>query len=339
MKKFCSCLYISLLIILSACSSRPATSATPAPTIQAMLRSAKPIKIGDFPIPSSTTQPTAPPSNGPIPPPPSPPVSPPPPPASPSICQATPHPGFSEGGSRYCLPDELLYPGVDCRCAPGQKIHKAKCQPGNPNHYVVCDKYGIQCGDLRYCHAKPIIYLYPSLPTIVTIILHVPGTIPVSEPHYPAEGWHNVLAMPDSQLLYQNSWYPYLYYESELDKVNPPQAGYVIRTADLQSTFTVVLAQLGLNQKEIHDFAEYWVPKLQAYDKPYVFFTILDPVEKNRIDHVEIMPKPQTRIEISAYFKFLNAPEKVPPLTLPTRPILRSGFTMVEWGGIIEHFK
>jgi hypothetical protein len=62
----------------------------------------------------------------------------------------------------------------------------------------------------------------------------------------------------------------------------------------------------------------------------------LDEQEKERIDHVEITPKPDTRIEYLFYFKGLQNFNNIKALELPKYP-QRIGFTEVEWGGTIDN--
>ncbi|HUQ85689.1 MAG TPA: hypothetical protein VM077_05155 [Candidatus Limnocylindrales bacterium] len=188
------------------------------------------------------------------------------------------------------------------------------------------------------CIAKPVIYLYPLIPTFVDVAVKVPGKIFISDPLYPEGGWKNVLANPDGSLLYKNKQYKELFFESDVDKVNPPNNGMVIAKKDLKSKLTEFTTRLGLKGIEQEEFLEYWLPELYKLDAPLVLFSIIDPVEKERIDHVEITPKPDTFIAFLAYFKPLKTyPTNLKPLVLPEKPPLRIGYTAVEWGGTIDY--
>src|SRR6185437_7133331 len=59
-------------------------------------------------------------------------------------------------------------------------------------------------GSGRYCVAKPVIYLYPTVPTSVNVSVLTSGKVVVSDPHYPIGGWKDVFAKPDGTLEYQN---------------------------------------------------------------------------------------------------------------------------------------
>lgn len=334
------------LFVLAACShSGRSQPAPPNPTQQAMRQTERPIQFNKFSAPISTTvvpsptvpatvQPTAQPTNNPTTPPTAQPTV--RPTVPPQVCSATPPPDFPRDPNKICVPYTEITPQNNCVCAYGNWERVQRCTPQNWTGLIQCYTQNIQCGYTRYCHAKPIVYLYPENPTLVDVLLEIPGIITVSDPQYPAGGWQDVLAQPNGDLWYGEAQYPYLYYEAEVDKVNPPGTGIVIKTTHLEPMFRTILTQYGLNKKEINDFTEYWVPRLQSENKPYVLFSILDPIEKDRIDRVIINPKPETRIEISAYFKLLDAPVAIAPMALPASPPKREGFVMVEWGGTIE---
>jgi hypothetical protein len=189
---------------------------------------------------------------------------------------------------------------------------------------------------LAYCLAKPVIYLYPTQPTNVSVSVVSPGTVVVSDPHYPEGGWKNVLAHPDGTLLYNNKKYSELFYETSLtQKIPEPKKGIIIAHKDIETILQKAITQFGLKGQEEKEFLEYWVPQLQSLNSPYIFFSILDPEIKESLDKLVISPEPDTRIELIAYFKPLQKPIKVAPLSLPDQPPARVGFTEVEWGGTI----
>jgi len=188
------------------------------------------------------------------------------------------------------------------------------------------------------CFGKPVIYLYPTTPTLVDVKLSIPGKVVESNPSYKAEGWKNVLANPNGKLIYQNKTYNELYYESQVDKSNAPKNGIVIASAKLKEKLAEITTKLGLKENEQSEFLEYWLPRLEKLNSPYVLFSLLDPVEKDRVDHVDIVPAPDTRIEFLVYFKAQQEPTTtLNPLPLPKQPPKRIGFTSVEWGGTIAY--
>ncbi len=202
-----------------------------------------------------------------------------------------------------------------------------------------CEQFGQKVcsnlGDGDYCMLKPVIYLYPTKPLAVDVTLTIPGTIVESDPLY-GNGWFGVEVSPDGTLSFKARTYRELYYESSVHASIKPTTGIVIKAADLAPILTLLTGQFGLRPDEQREFLDFWVPKLQALNSPYILFSVIDPIEKDRTDHVTISPAPDTRIEFLAYFKPLKEPISVDPLILPMTMPQRIGFTEVEWGGTID---
>jgi hypothetical protein len=183
---------------------------------------------------------------------------------------------------------------------------------------------------------KPVIYLYPERPTRLSLKLTPLGRLSRSDPPYdPAQGWR-VTALPGGAIQANDATYPYLYYEVDLFDYRPPDQGFVVKTEAAAAFLRQTLPKLGLLEHEINDFEDYWLPRLRERDTPYFFVTFLPPEEIERIDRVDLSQKPETEIRITALFRGLDQPLKVNPLPLPEKPPERKGFTLVEWGGIME---
>lgn len=188
------------------------------------------------------------------------------------------------------------------------------------------------------CVGKPVIYLYPLKDTFVNVTLPIPGTIVESDPLYPPGGWRNVLAHPSGKLDYRGKSYKELYYETAVGKIRRPSAGIVLAMPDLEKELVRITTRLGLLPSEQGEFLYYWLPRLKALNSTYILFSLIDPIEKERIDHVNIYPKPDTFIGFIAYFMPLNNPHiPLASLELPDNPPARIGFTAVEWGGTISY--
>lgn len=189
------------------------------------------------------------------------------------------------------------------------------------------------------CNSKPVLYFYSQNSLSINVSLDIPGVITASVPQYSANGWQNVIVhpegTPDGTLLYNNELYNELYYEDATIKAQPPTQGFVIKTSDLASSLRTYTTELGLNTKEQNEFLAYWVPRLTNLGAPYIFFSVFDQTQKEKVDHVIVSPAPTTTIAFLAYFKPLAAPITVSPLQFPAVPD-RLGFTMIEWGGTID---
>lgn len=250
----------------------------------------------------------------------------------------TPKPTLVEGkpsdGRPTCSPAQDAQIGQSYTDNCGPRVNDVQSPEGLARTQCVNETFKKTEASLG-CKGKPVVYLYPTKPTYVDVILGGNGYLVQSIPHYPDGGWKHVLAYPTGMLSYEGNTYRELYYEGVVSDTKAPPSGLVIPTAQLHQKLTSLTLRLGLLPSEAAEFVDYWTPHLEALHAPYVLFSVLDPIEKERVDQVTIIPKPDTMIAFLAYFKPLQtAVAPVKPLILPDPPE-RKGFTAVEWGGII----
>lgn len=186
-----------------------------------------------------------------------------------------------------------------------------------------------------YEESKPAIYLYPEKDTVMSVRLHPAGHLTLSDPLYdPETGWKNFIAHPNGTLTYNGTTYPYLYYEAALQGFSIPDEGFIVEGKHLVPFFQSTLRNLGLNTKETADFIEYWMGRLDT-DQPYYFIHFLSRDIIETIEPMTISHMPDTQIRIRPYFRPISAPISIKPQTFSAPP-LRRGFTLVEWGGILD---
>lgn len=196
----------------------------------------------------------------------------------------------------------------------------------NDWHVFVNQNYSaaVECG-------KPVIYLYPSQNTQVTV--RVAADVTKSEPTYPQKGW-TVMAHPNGQLEYQGKTYPNLFWEG-LGHGNYPNmgnSGFIVTQEKLISTIKSHLSKLGLNSQESADFMEFWADKLPK--TPYVRLTWITTSGMNQLAPLSVSPQPDTVIRIFLDFEGLEEAINLVPQKLSSVP--RSGFTLIEWGGLLQ---
>ncbi|MCK9292517.1 hypothetical protein M0P25_00315 [archaeon] len=106
---------------------------------------------------------------------------------------------------------------------------------------------------------------------------------------------------------------------------------YEIQQTLLQLTLKN-LKEMGLNEKELSQFKEYWIPELNG-SKYYVIKLLSDDFLSENMNLL-VSPTPDTMIRLNFYFKGVDNIVKLeePVITTP----VRNGFTVVEWGGILE---
>jgi hypothetical protein len=174
---------------------------------------------------------------------------------------------------------------------------------------------------------KPAVYLYPIEDSQISVEVNINGKMIADIPNYQS-GW-NVFVTKEGIIENQ---YDYLFYEAELNKVDIPTKGWIVQYSELNQWFNTNLEKLGLNEKEKNQFKEYWLnelPKANYYEIKLLSQEFLN----NNMDLI-IEPKPDTEIRIDFLFKPLKKSYNIdnPKITTP----IRNGFTVVEWGGILN---
>lgn len=177
--------------------------------------------------------------------------------------------------------------------------------------------------------AKPVVYLYPSIPQMVNV--KVGANVKISDPAYnPATGW-NAFAWPSGSLNIEGKIYGSLFWEGPGHGEYPAiTSGTVVRRQDAAMTIEKQLAEQGLNKTEISDFMVYWGTKIP--NKPYVRLTWFNTEELNKLAPLTVTPKPDTVLRVFLDMAGYDYPVSIPRQTLSAQK--RSGFTLVEWGGL-----
>ena len=191
-------------------------------------------------------------------------------------------------------------------------------------------RYGTTYNPNTMFDAKPIIYLYPTEETKVSVKLLKDDSITCSYPKY-EESWE-VVAKPNGDLTYlSNGRQLYaLYYESKNNiKLDVQKDGFIVKSEDVAEFLEEKLEILGLNQREAEEFIIYWLPKLESNKYNYIRVATEEEINENM--PLEINPKPDTTIRILMTYKGLEEPIDVEEQKLITPE--RNGFVVVEWGG------
>lgn len=183
---------------------------------------------------------------------------------------------------------------------------------------------------------KPAIYLYPTQKQLVNVKVNPKGELGYTDPVYPDNGW-TVSADPYGRL-YSMNHEPitnnYLYYESKLldSEIKKPKEGWVVKNEELEKLYEELLPKLGLNVKEANDFSQYWLKTLPY--SPYYFVGLVDKNQRDYLEPLTVTPNPDSSIRFSLYFEALDMPVSVskPAIITP----VRTGFTLVDWGGIVK---
>lgn len=198
------------------------------------------------------------------------------------------------------------------------------------SEYKNIQKYDTPYNPSEISIDKPIIYLYPTEDTEVSVKLMKDKNLTCSYPKYKNE-W-KVLAQSNGNLkdvatdrqLYS------LYYESKSGiEFNVENDGFVVRGEDTIAFLEEKLAILGLTEREAEEFIIYWLPILQENEYNYIRFATMDEINENM--PLEINPNPDTIIRVLMTFKRLESPIDIQEQQLESPN--RTGFVFVEWGG------
>ena len=183
---------------------------------------------------------------------------------------------------------------------------------------------------------KPVIYLYPEETGEFEVYVEPNGGFTETIPEY-GNGWE-VVSTPDSQITDKKTGevYPYLYWEGINTGIPEITEGWVVDVSNVEEFLKNKLSILGMNDKEIADFNEYWVDRLQAEGAahykimflPQAYFDELSPLT------VQGDETPASIIRVMMYAQPAESGEVLPEQVLPATPV-RQGFTVVEWGGAL----
>ncbi len=179
--------------------------------------------------------------------------------------------------------------------------------------------------------AKPVIYLYPTIEQRIDV--KVGAKVSIFDPYYdPKSGW-NVVAKPDGQLIHNGNTYSSLFWEGKGYGEYPViTSGTVVAQNQVVGTIRNQLAQQGLKTNEINDFMTFWQTKIPS--NPFVRLTWFNTEQMDELAPLYVTPKPTTSIRVFLDMEGLNSLINIPQQKLTS--VERKGFTLVEWGGLIN---
>ena len=176
---------------------------------------------------------------------------------------------------------------------------------------------------------KPILYLYPTTKTDVTVDFAKPELLLSTYPKFHDE-WR-VTAEPSGELTDADHKQ---YYALYWDALNPdPDTfadGFYVTKDGAIGFLEKTLAQIGLTWREQDEFIMYWLPILEKNEQSIVRFKFTD--ELQRENAVNISPRSDAFLRVEIQVKKVDAPVGIPAQILPPT-FERHGFTAVEWGG------
>ena len=176
--------------------------------------------------------------------------------------------------------------------------------------------------------AKPVVYLYPTKPTDVSVKVNIKGALTCTYPNY-EDDW-NVTAYPGGKVINKADGreYSYLYWEGSSDAKWDLSSGFVVKGSDTAAFLQEKLAYLGLTPKEYNEFIVYWLPIMQ--DNKYNLITFQTKAYEE-CTSLNVSPKPDSMLRVFMAFKPISEPVNIPEQKLSQ--FERKGFSVIEWGG------
>ena len=176
--------------------------------------------------------------------------------------------------------------------------------------------------------AKPVIYLYPEEETAVSVKLDYDGQLTTTYPAY-NNGW-SVTAEPDGTLYdQQGREYSYLFWEGSSDIAYDFSQGFCVPGEETAEFLRCTLEKLGLTAREYNEFIVYWLPQMEGSAYNLIAFQSDDYTDHARLT---ISPEPESILRVFMAWQPLQEPVEIIPQDLPS--FERTGFTVVEWGGV-----
>lgn len=176
---------------------------------------------------------------------------------------------------------------------------------------------------------KPIIYLYPEVPTECSATLTLDGRLTCTYPDYEETGWGSFTAYPNGTLVFPDSKEYYaLYWEGTLNADWNFEKGYCVKGEDMAAFLEWALAKQGLNAREANEFIIYWLPLMQ--DNPYNVISFQQAAYTD-CAVLNITPAPDSMLRVFMAYYPTDAHIDIAPQQFDG--FTRSGFTVVEWGG------
>lgn len=178
---------------------------------------------------------------------------------------------------------------------------------------------------------KPVVYLYPTRKTTVSVTLEVAGPMVSEYPVRKGNKW-TMIASPDGTLQDPESGkaYPYLFWEAQARPFAlDPRRAHHVRGPEARAFLEKVAERSGFNFRETTDFVTYWLPALER--NPHSMVQILDEKTYGDYARMTISPTPDTLIRLFMIFRATDATVTAGNPEIPVRT--RSGYTVVEWGG------
>lgn len=183
---------------------------------------------------------------------------------------------------------------------------------------------------------KPVIYLYPTKGMDVEVKLQPTGSLTYTYPKY-NDSW-KVHATPEGKIKVGKNEFHYLFWEAEqeLSIQDLIQNGVYLPKMEVEAYLEKTLTEFGLNSYEKADFMTFWMPQILSCVEETIYLSFLYNEGCNIFAQIDVFPPPDEMGRIYLLWKPV-ANVKTTNFSkeyIPIPQLKRSGFTLIEWGGV-----
>lgn len=189
-------------------------------------------------------------------------------------------------------------------------------------------RQGVVDDEPKVYDMKPIIYLYPTTETAVSVKVGKVQNLTHTYPKY-ENGWY-VTAQPNGDLKDTSGRSYYALYWEGVHSASSLTDGFIVKGTDTINFLEEKLALLGLTEREANEFIVYWLPRLESNEYNFIRFETRAEIDENM--PLYVTPAPDTVVRVMMEYRPADKAEQVKPQQLPSTP-KREGFVVVEWGG------
>ncbi len=179
---------------------------------------------------------------------------------------------------------------------------------------------------------KPIIYLYSTDRTAISLKLDFKGKLLTTFPKY-ENGWE-LIGFSDGTIQDKKTkrYYNSLFWDGEQNFSKEHykySEGFEISKNYLTEFLIQKLELIGLNNNETNDFIQFWLPILEKNELNFIHFYVNE--DYNVFSKNIVSPMPETSIRVFMEFYKIDSKTYLPEQNF--KKTVRNGFTLVEWGG------
>lgn len=180
---------------------------------------------------------------------------------------------------------------------------------------------------------KPVVYFYSPEEKDIAFDVDPVGGFTHTDPRHD-NGW--LIHISDHGGFTDNrtgKYYESLLWEGIALDYSVPEKGWVISRDELDGFFEEKLTAFGLNEKEKNDFMEYWLERLDEY--PFYRLSFMDRYQFDQLAPLSFSENPDNIIRVMLIANGENDRYDMEEQKLDVN-VNRDGFTVVEWGGMLE---